>query len=440
MFYGWWDWRFLSLIFISTGVDFVLAQLISNAKKYQKRKFLLLLSIFINIGLLVFFKYFNFFIDSFIKVLNFFNLGVNSYALRIILPVGISFYTFQTLSYTIDVYKKRISATNNFFAFSAYVSFFPQLVAGPIERATNFLPQFYKKHVFSIKLALEGCSQILYGFFLKIVVADKCALIVNPIFNNYAEQSSLELLFGAFFFSFQIYGDFAGYSSIAIGLGKLFGFKLDNNFLYPYFSRDIAEFWRRWHISLSSWFKDYVYIPLGGSKAGNLISLRNVFAIFLLSGLWHGANWTFVFWGGLNAILFIPLFVFKLHRKNNKIIDFKKSRHFLKEISGVILTFIFVSVAWVFFRSPNITDAFNYLMKIFTNSFFTQVSSNLFITALFVILLIMIDWYGREYDYPLKKFFEKHNSINFIAHFIILLIVLFFAEYHSTEEFIYFQF
>ena len=305
LFYGWWDWRFLSLIFFSTIVDYTIGRKLKIEENHEKRKILLWTSILVNLGFLGFFKYYNFFLDNFITAFSFFGTEIKANSLNIILPVGISFYTFQTLSYTIDIYKRKLEPTKDFVAFSAFVSFFPQLVAGPIERATNLLPQFYNKRTFDYSKAVDGMRQILWGIFKKIVIADNCAEYANQIFNNSADYSGSTLVLGAIFFTFQIYGDFSGYSDIAIGTSRLFGFNLMRNFAFPYFSRDIAEFWRRWHISLSTWFRDYLYIPLGGSRGGTLMKVRNTFLVFIVSGFWHGANWTFIIWGALNAIYFL---------------------------------------------------------------------------------------------------------------------------------------
>jgi alginate O-acetyltransferase complex protein AlgI len=317
LFYGWWDWRFLSLILFSTLIDYSVGRKLLNEGNITKRKILLWVSILVNLGFLGFFKYYNFFLDNFIMAFSFFGTPINAQGLNIILPVGISFYTFQTLSYTIDVYKRKLEPTKDFIAFTAFVSFFPQLVAGPIERATNLLPQFYKNRRFEYDKAVDGLRQILWGLFKKVVIADNCAQYANQIFNDTSDYySGSTLVLGAIFFTFQIYGDFSGYSDIAIGTSRLFGFNLKQNFSFPYFSRDIAEFWRRWHISLSTWFRDYLYIPLGGSRGGNWIKIRNTFIIFILSGFWHGANWTFIVWGGLNAIYFLPLLLLNKNRVN----------------------------------------------------------------------------------------------------------------------------
>lgn len=291
------------MIVFSTVVDYFISIGIKSSTNEKARFKLLWVSIIVNIGLLATFKYYNFFLDNFVKAFLYFGIEFKASSLKVILPVGISFYTFQTLSYTIDVYKRKLAPTKDFIAFAAFVNFFPQLVAGPIERATNLLPQFYQTRTFDYGKAVNGLRQILWGLFKKVVIADNCSVFANEIFNHSDLYGGSTLLLGAFFFTFQIYGDFSGYSDIAIGTSKLFGFDLMRNFNFPYFSRDIAEFWRRWHISLSTWFRDYLYIPLGGSKGGKWLKVRNTFVIFLVSGFWHGANWTFVLWGDRKSVV-----------------------------------------------------------------------------------------------------------------------------------------
>ena len=334
------------------------------------RKLLLWSSIIVNLGFLGFFKYYNFFLDNFIAAFSFLGQEIQANSLNIILPVGISFYTFQTLSYTIDVYNKKLEPTEDFIAFSAFVCFFPQLVAGPIERATNLLPQFYKKRTFEYDKAVDGLRQILWGLFKKVVIADNCAEYANLIFNNYQDYNGSTLLLGAIFFTFQIYGDFSGYSDIAIGTSRLFGFKLMQNFATPYFSRDIAEFWRRWHISLSTWFRDYLYIPLGGSKGGIWMKVRNTFIIFLVSGFWHGANWTFIVWGGLNALYFLPLLLLKRNRTNLGVIAEGRRLPNIRESFQMGTTFMLAVIAWIFFRAENIHLALDYLGDLFSPLYF----------------------------------------------------------------------
>jgi D-alanyl-lipoteichoic acid acyltransferase DltB (MBOAT superfamily) len=374
-------------------------------------------------------------------------MKINIHHLNIILPVGISFYTFQTMSYSIDVYKKKIEPTKDFIAFAAFVSFFPQLVAGPIERASNLLPQFYNSHVFDYEKAVDGCKQMLWGFFKKIVIADNCAFYANMIFNNSANYSGSVLVLGALFFTFQIYGDFSGYSDIAIGTSRLFGFDLMNNFNYPYFSRDVAEFWRRWHISLTTWFRDYVYIPLGGSRCGTWINVRNIFVIFILSGLWHGADWTFVIWGLLNAIYFFPLMLLKKNRKHIDMIAKGKLFPNWKELLSVITTFALTVFAWIFFRSENITHALQYIFDIFSTP------STLFSipdfpgrtralrTIILIIGFVVIGWIGRGNPYAIAKMSAKINRhLQLLLYYGIFFSIWFFGNFSDNIEFIYFQF
>ncbi len=440
IFYGWWDWRFLSLILFSTILDYSIGISLSKQVNQNKRKMLLWISILMNLGFLGFFKYYNFFLANFMTAFSFFGTEINANSLNIILPVGISFYTFQTLSYTIDVYKRQLETTKDFIAFSAFVSFFPQLVAGPIERATNLLPQFYTKRYFDYSKTVDGMRQILWGLFKKIVIADNCAQYANIIFNNSSEYSGSTLVLGAIFFTFQIYGDFSGYSDIAIGTSRLFGFNLKQNFAFPYFSRDIAEFWRRWHISLSSWFRDYLYIPLGGSRGRTKNKIRNVFIIFLVSGFWHGANWTFIIWGALNAFYFLPIFITNNNRNNLNIVAQGKYLPNLKEFLLMSLTFILTVFAWIFFRAENIGHAISYINNIFSPTLFE--SSEIFPLGLLLLILffLSIEWMNRNKQYGLEKF----NKQKFKFLDVLLLYTVFWSIviWNSSKEveFIYFQF
>tara|TARA_R110002073_G_scaffold139232_2_gene289314 strand:+ start:85197 stop:86639 length:1443 start_codon:yes stop_codon:yes gene_type:complete len=441
VFYGWWDWRFLSLILFSTIVDFSIGKALKNTHKEKQRKALLWTSILVNLGFLGFFKYYNFFLDNFISAFTFFGHQISANSLNIILPVGISFYTFQTLSYTIDVYKKKMEPTEDFISFTAFVSFFPQLVAGPIERASNLLPQFFKKRVFDKTKAIDGLHQILWGLFKKIVIADNCATYANEIFANYHDLSGSTLFLGGVFFAFQIYGDFSGYSDIAIGTARLFGFDLMRNFAYPYFSRDIAEFWRRWHISLSTWFRDYLYIPLGGSRGGMSQKIKNTFIIFIVSGFWHGANWTFIIWGALNAIYFLPLLLSKNNRNNLDIIAKNNIFPSLKEFFQVALTFILTTIAWIFFRSDNVGMAVEYLAHMFSLSLIDYPSVFPVDFIILILLFIIFEWISREKLHPLEfKTKKKGSSIYrpIIVSLIIWIIILWGA--FGNKEFIYFQF
>ncbi|MDA3780594.1 MAG: MBOAT family protein [Bacteroidales bacterium] len=439
-FYGCWDWRFLSLIIFSTVVDyFVGLQLNIKNQSVTKRKFLLWISIIVNIGLLGVFKYYNFFLDNFIATFQFFGITISENSLNIILPVGISFYTFQTLSYSIDVYKRKLEPTKDFIAFAAFVSFFPQLVAGPIERATNLLPQFYKKRKFEYLKATNGLKQILWGLFKKVVIADNCAIYVNDVFNNHDVYSGSTLVIAALLFAFQIYCDFSGYSDIAIGTARLFGFNLMQNFAFPYFSRDIAEFWRRWHISLSTWFRDYLYIPLGGSKGSVLKKMRNVFIIFIVSGFWHGANWTFVIWGGLNAMYFLPLLLMKRNRKNIDIAAKGKQVPNIRESLRILCTFSLTVIAWIFFRADNVNQSFQILGIIFSASVFTLPKKLSLITLLFIIIFILLEWFGRENNYAIESIASKYKPIiRYGFYYALVLSIVFFAG--GQQQFIYFQF
>lgn len=442
-FYGWWDWRFLLLMITSASVDFLVGIKLKHQQNNRKRKFLLIASLLVNLGILGFFKYFNFFVSNFVDAFSFFGFQLKVSTLKVVLPVGISFYTFQALSYTIDVYRKKLEPTLNAIDYFAYISFFPQLVAGPIERATNLLPQFYHKRTFEYHQAIDGLRQILWGLFKKIVIADNASEYVNNIFSNYTHHSGSTLAFASIMFAFQIYCDFSGYSDIAIGTARLFGFSLMRNFAFPYFSRDIAEFWRRWHISLSTWFRDYVYIPLGGSQGSINNKIRNTMIIFIISGFWHGANWTFIIWGALNAIYFIPLQIRDKNRIYLDIVAKGKTFPTLKELSSIIFTFALTTFAWIFFRSPSIEDALRFIYQIFSISFFTVpyyiwTSKNI-IFLLVIVMFIMLEWTGREQQYATQNLGLKWKKVfRFSYYYFILLLIYYFGG--KEQQFIYFQF
>jgi D-alanyl-lipoteichoic acid acyltransferase DltB (MBOAT superfamily) len=435
VFYGWWDYRFLSLIILSTVIDFIAGKYIAVATDKKRKKIFLTISIVVNIGLLAVFKYYNFFIASWVSLFEGIGVEVNPNTINVILPVGISFYTFQTLSYTIDIYRGKMKATNSFISFAAFVAFFPQLVAGPIERASNLLPQFFKKRKFNNHLAVTGSRLILWGIFKKVVIADNCAPFVNEIFANYHMYNGFSLALGAIFFAFQIYCDFSGYSDIAIGTGRLLGFELMRNFKYPYFSRDIAEFWRRWHISLSTWFRDYVYIPLGGSKGSKWFQLRNVLIIFVVSGLWHGANWTFIFWGFLNAVYFIPLLLRNKNREN--LGEVSVGSFFVKrnEFFGIIITFCLTCFAWIFFRAESIQYASKYIIQM------VEFDAPLFLPSLKLVGLLlffnMVEWLGRTNECPIMLF--KNLYLRRLQYYLLIFLILYFGRF-GYNEFIYFQF
>ena len=438
VFYGWWDWRFLILIASTSFCSWGSGLLIGKAESKKKAKTWMWLNVVLNLGILALFKYYDFFVTEFARL---FHVSTEGLLLKVILPVGISFYTFQALSYSIDVYRGKIAPTKDMVAFFAFITFFPQLVAGPIERATNLLPQIKKKREFNYDTAVDGMRQILWGLFKKIVVADNCAVYVDNVFSSYQTQSGSTLLLAAIFFTFQIYGDFSGYSDIAIGTAKLFGIKLMRNFNVPYFSRDIAEFWRRWHISLTTWFRDYVYIPLGGSRVSKVKVVRNTFIIFLVSGFWHGANWTFIVWGAYHAVLFLPLILMGKNRKYTNKIAEGRLLPTLKEVGQMLVTFVLAMFGWVIFRSENIGQAWEYVCMIFNKSLFKIpyfVSPTYILPMPFILfVLVVLEWTGRNKECPITM--RYHQRVwRWLVY--VLFIVMIFAFGESTESFIYFQF
>lgn len=445
-FYGCWDWRFLSLIVISSLTDYLVGIQMGKASDKGTKKALLGISLAVNLGFLLVFKYFNFFIESFTDLASVVGLQTNVSSLNIILPVGISFYTFQTLSYTIDIYRGKLEPSKNIVNFFAYVSFFPQLVAGPIERAANLLPQFDKLRTFDYQRAKDGMRQILWGLFKKVVVADNCAIFVDQIFSNYESLGGIVLVLGAVLFAFQIYCDFSGYSDIAIGTARLLGFDLMQNFATPYFARDIAEFWRRWHISLSTWFRDYLYIPLGGSRVSKLFQVRNIFAIFLVSGFWHGANWTFIAWGLIHALLYMPQMFLGNNRKFLGAVAEKSMFPNFFEIYRMILTFSVVTLAWIFFRAPSIGDSFGYIANIFsspTRKFAGTIRTlDLDMTLLkllpiYIGILLVTEWLNRKNPHGLSSL----PGFLVIRYFIYIVLCLLILQYFfGQSSFIYFQF
>ena len=438
VFYGWWDWRFLSLLLISTVVDYTVGVQLYKRNNPKHRKVLLFVSLAVNLGVLGFFKYYNFFIDTFTSAFTFFGGSIQPNTLHIILPVGISFYTFQTLSYTIDIYRKKLKPTSDFISFATFVSFFPQLVAGPIERATHLLPQFYKKRAFNREQAIIGVKQIIWGLFKKIVIADSCAPYVHEIFATYETASSSTLILGVVYFAFQIYGDFSGYSDIAIGTARLFNMRLLPNFRYPYFSRNIGEFWRRWHISLSTWFRDYVYIPLGGSRGSKALHILNILVVFGIGGLWHGARWNFIVWGLLNALFFIPLLFHKNRHGYSDTVAQHRLLPSLKEMVSMLVTFIVVSIGWVFFRADSLSQAWGYLQGIGRLDFHIEllrIERYTFEMIPLLLVLILVEWMYRKQEFPLGS--SRYEYIKTIG---ILLMILLFGSFSNLQEFIYFQF
>ncbi|WP_183568284.1 MBOAT family O-acyltransferase [Mucilaginibacter sp. SP1R1] len=440
-FYACWDYRFLFLLIFSTLLDYFTGLKIAAAPNKGNKRMWLWLSIGINLGFLAFFKYCNFFSASFSAAVAQLGFRVDPWTIKVILPVGISFYTFHGLSYVIDIYKDRIRPEKSFIDYSVFVSFFPLLVAGPIERATHLLPQIKKKRIFDYAKAIDGLRQILWGLFKKVVIADQCSHYVNMVFNNSAHFSGSEHVVGVVLFAFQIYCDFSGYSDIALGVARLFGIELLRNFAFPYFSRDIAEFWRRWHISLSSWFKDYLYIPLGGSKGGVWMKIRNTFIIFLVSGFWHGANWTFIIWGLLNAIYFLPLLILNKNRTHLEIAAKGRLLPSGREVISIVLTFSLTVFAWIFFRAASVGDAIRYITEIFSTSFFTR-SGQLQLSIPFILIIcffLIIEWLGREHQYALELpeiGFPKFIKWSF--YYALVFGIWYFAG--SEQQFIYFQF
>lgn len=454
VFYGWWDWRFLILIAFTSFCSWGSGLLIERANVRSSvnpltpsplAKFWMVANIVLNLGILATFKYYDFFVTEFITT--FFAESVqpsllHSFTLKVILPVGISFYTFQALSYSIDVYRKKIEPTRDIVAFFAYVAFFPQLVAGPIERATNLLPQFLQKRTFNYEQGVDGMRQILWGLFKKIVVADNCAMYVDQVWSTYDTQSGSTLLLAAILFTFQIYGDFSGYSDIAIGTAKLFGIKLMRNFNNPYFSRDIAEFWRRWHISLTTWFRDYVYIPLGGSRVSKVKIVRNTFVIFLLSGFWHGANWTFIAWGAYHAVLFLPLILLGMNRKYTNQVAEGRWLPTWKETGQILLTFMLAVIGWIIFRAETITQAWDIFGNICSSSLLSipYLKTRAFYLPLFasIAFMLLIEWLNRDYPHGLARV-TKRPWLNVLFYYA-LIVVMYWLSVSGNVQFIYFQF
>lgn len=467
VFYGWWDWRFLLLIaftsFCSWGSGLLIVKRCANAAECLRggqnvsfaSRFWLTANIVLNLGILAVFKYYDFFVTEFGNI---FGIDTSSLLLRVILPVGISFYTFQALSYSIDVYRGKIEPTRDIVAFFAFISFFPQLVAGPIERATNLLPQFLHKRTFCYEQAIEGVHQILWGLFKKLVVADCCAMYVNSVFEHYSDHNASTLVLAAVLFTFQIYGDFSGYSDIAIGTAKLFGIKLMRNFNNPYFSRDIAEFWRRWHISLTTWFRDYVYIPLGGSRPEipthvqnperykKWIIVRNTFVIFLLSGFWHGANWTFIVWGAYHALLFLPLILLGKNRKYTNPIAEGRWLPTWRETLQIAMTFALVVLGWIIFRAETIGQAWDYVCHIFDPSLMTKSAWcgkwNFLVASIAIVLMTIVEWFERQSETPLQRILALGAFRNKFVRIMVLALFFFLSLMFrgGAADFIYFQF
>ena len=443
-FYGWWSWKFMGLLMLSTALDYAYGFWVASPNR-KKAKFFLWLSIINNLGILAVFKYYNFFALQFQQGLELLGMHTNPILLNVALPIGISFYTFHGMSYVFDIYRGQQTPVKNFVDYAVFVSFFPLLVAGPIERASHLLPQVQKSRVFNYTQAVEGCRLILWGMFKKVVVADSLAGTVDSIFENYQDHNGVTLIIGAIAFSFQIYGDFSGYSDIALGTAKLFGFELLSNFKFPYFSRDVAEFWRRWHISLSSWFRDYLYIPLGGSKNGKYKAVRNTFVIFLVSGFWHGASWNFIAWGFIHACGFLPLLLLNRNRKHvSDVVAQDRKIPNLKELWQMASTFAFVTIAWVFFRADGIDKALCYLhgimMSLLNDSSQFHSLPGGKAAFIYIIPVVIGDWHFRNNER--KIMCAKSNKINISIYVISSLLILHYLNLFGGEvlDFIYFQF
>ena len=443
VFYGWWDWRFLFLIALTTLCSFISGLLIEHYEgERSKQKWISAANIVLNLAILALFKYYNFFAENLQVLFNGFGIHLDWPTLNVILPVGISFYTFQALSYSIDVYRKKIKATRDIIAFFAFISFFPQLVAGPIERATNLLPQFLKPRTFDESKAVDGLRQILWGFFKKVVVADTCASTLMYVWEDYQQMSGISLFFGGLLFTFQIYGDFSGYSDIAIGTARLFGINLKRNFAFPYFSRSIPEFWRRWHISLMTWFRDYVYFPLGGSRCSKWKIIRNVFIVWGISGLWHGANWTFICWGLFHAVLLAIYNILGINTKYEYEVAHGRLFPSFKETCQVLLTFILAVIGWIIFRAETMTQAWEYLSRMFSSPLEGMTVGSLRYTFAFVIIMLIAEWIQRDKQHALElvhcKGVLQYRLTRWTVYMGVLALILVFAG--AKSQFIYFQF
>ena len=433
VFYSFWNVQFCFLLIFSTLLDFYSGQKIAASKTEHQKRFWFWVSVIINLGLLAFLKYVNFFIDNTLSISQFLGINLPIHTLQIILPIGISFYTFHGLSYVIDIYKGKTQPEKSFINYSLFVSFFPLLVAGPIERSNHLLPQIGKKRTFDRNQSVLGLQQMLWGFVKKIIIADNFAPYVNIIFENHEHLNSITLLLGVFLFAFQIYGDFSGYTDIAIGTAKLFGIELLTNFTYPYFSKNMSEFWKRWHISLSSWFRDYVYFPLGGNRNGIYKTIRNTFIIFIISGFWHGAAWSFIFWGALNAIFSLP---FQLNKRS------LLPENNLGNSLAIFFTFICTCFCWIFFRATNLKHAFSFIQHMFSDfsNFHILLSGRQRLTEVFIVFIVFIfwEWKGKSLATPLQTINKNNKWVKWSVYYIIIGLIAYF--YKGNEEFIYFQF
>ncbi|WP_339631677.1 MBOAT family O-acyltransferase [Bizionia echini] len=451
VFYGWWDWRFLFLIIISSFVDYFVGRQLFKTENNRKRKHLLLVSLFVNLGFLVYFKYTNFFIDTFVDSFKLFGKDLEMSTLNIILPVGISFYTFQTLSYTIDIYRKQLEPSKGWLSFFAFVAFFPQLVAGPIERASHLLPQFYRTYKFNYNQIKSGLLLMAFGLFKKMVIADRLAILVNQVYNNPSEYQGIDIIIATIFFAFQIYCDFSGYSDIAIGAARTMGFDLMKNFDSPYLSKSITEFWRRWHISLSTWFRDYVYIPLGGSRKGKYKTYANLFIVFLVSGLWHGAAMTFVIWGAIHGIIIVIEKATDKQRKSiYKALHIGK-KSFIRKIIFIPLIFTIVCFAWIFFRANSFYDSILLINNIHLSNIDNLFNGNIYelglikpefiLSLIVIVLLVLFEWFHKKTNAQVL-ISKQILPVRWAFYLVVTFVILIFGIYGEGQvsEFIYFQF
>jgi len=442
VFYGWWDWRFLFLIALTSFCSYGSGLLLEHYEgQRQKQRLVSASNIVLNIGILGVFKYYNFFVENLDALFNSFGWQLDWVTMSIILPVGISFYTFQALSYTIDVYQKKLPATHDPVEFFAYISFFPQLVAGPIERATNLLPQFQQQRRFDYAKAVDGCRQMLWGFLKKLVIADNCATVVNYYWDSYADLPGLTLFLLVVLFTIQIYCDFSGYSDIAIGCARLFGFNLMRNFNVPYFSRSIPEYWRRWHISLTTWFRDYIYFPMGGSRCDQWKVIRNIFIVWAISGLWHGADWTFICWGLYHATLLAVYNLLNINTKYKNVVAYGHYLPNVKEALQVVLTFFLIVIGFIIFRSETMTQAVDYFSAMVTNKFFDSAALPGMNYLRYGLLLLAIEWFQRDKQHALQFSNRKPFNYRLVRWGIYYAILVIIACYAGTSQtFIYFQF
>ena len=442
IFYGWWDWRFLLLIALTSLCSYGSGLLLEHYEGQRRRQQIVsAANIVLNLGILGVFKYYNFFVENLDALISALGWHLDWVTMKIILPVGISFYTFQALSYTIDVYQKKLPATHDIVEFFAYISFFPQLVAGPIERATNLLPQFQQKRNFNYTKAVDGLRQMLWGFAKKIIVADSCASVVNTYWCEYSELNGISLFVMGVLFTFQIYCDFSGYSDIAIGCARLFGFNLMRNFNFPYFSRSIPEFWRRWHISLTTWFRDYIYFPLGGSHCDKWKIIRNVYIVWGISGLWHGANWTFVCWGLFHATLLTIYNMLGINTKYKETVAFSRYLPSIKEIGQMALTFVLAVIGWILFRAENLTEAYGFISRMFITLFDSYSIKYGKVLLLYGLALLVIEWLQRDKQHALqfadcKPF--KYRWVRWTIYYALLVLIM--QNIGNEQTFIYFQF